>query len=1083
MNLKSLRSVIAIAAIGTSVFAANALTLKEVSPANNSTLDEIATNAILMSFDATPDLVSWDDADKEIFVKGDNGISVRGLLNVYQDWTAGVWPAPTYINITFASPITEKGTYTLNLPAGKICEDGNYDNVNSEINLTWYVGTPAQKLVTPVKVTPEAGTTVEKIGKQDIFVYFEGQYEVPVKNQEVPVTLSDANGKVLENLYLYEAYTPSTNLTHFNMSLKNEITEDGVYTLTWPKGMIEGKDGSTNDEFSFSWTVFNPAANEGFLNFKEIIPACGEVESIPTEIKLYFHQNCDLNWDLDTPFEYKVTDASGATAATITVRGVQGGWGSPIYVPLYSNGIETPGTYTLKIPAGHYTVDGDPTIQNKDLTFTWTIKATQQGGDDNCTHDFEFVSCYPAKDSTYDFNTQGGAYDGVLTNWDGDAVYNPAVKPYIEDANGNRTISTSVMLFQGSLRINFDTNETKLWRTGAYNLVLPAGFAGTAEWKAANYLEGHCNAETVVPFNYIQDPNLDDVNNDFALEVSKFGYYNGSTCLVNFLDKPETVPNIKGSSSGKWVFASNKNDMSMDIYIEVFDVTNGAEDWLWGAGTFRQQVTSVTDVRTINGKNSDGEFEVEFSNTNFTLEFLREHQYEVRVGLYKQYDGIPEAQRICYDTYVARFEGTTKAYEYSTAKIVALSVPEGSIINSVAEGALTITFSEPVNITASDNYTRFQAEGMSAYQSVLSNADRTEWTLVPSASALNGCKGVADYRFQAKDDLGRTVRDDVYYTAGEKNSTYITISNYCFLAGNAVAVSVPEGVVESLYTFKFTAPTASHKNIGFQGMSPSGVRTYGEIKNKNGEVVATLIGEPEDIVLEESGEYTIGVTMHLDKEVTAPGTYTLSIPGAYFMTGTESSSVGNKPMTFTYYILGAPAPAETDHTVATAGVTTETAIDTDVHEIKVTLKSEVQGLASATLQLAAPEGFTTIYGANMDDLMGGDIEPYYVRRANSEDWVDESEVLGYGMNKIDSIEVPADNKPHTWALMYGNNGKVHTDTWTLTATHQNTVGVSFTLVEGEEAAYYTLQGVRVANPGTGVFVKIANGKAVKVIRK
>ena len=38
-------------------------------------------------------------------------------------------------------------------------------------------------------------------------------------------------------------------------------------------------------------------------------------------------------------------------------------------------------------------------------------------------------------------------------------------------------------------------------------------------------------------------------------------------------------------------------------------------------------------------------------------------------------------------------------------------------------------------------------------------------------------------------------------------------------------------------------------------------------------------------------------------------------------------------------------------------------------------------------------------------------------------------------------------------------------------------------VDDSEAVYYNLQGVKVANPERGIFVKVSNGKATKVLVK
>ena len=46
-----------------------------------------------------------------------------------------------------------------------------------------------------------------------------------------------------------------------------------------------------------------------------------------------------------------------------------------------------------------------------------------------------------------------------------------------------------------------------------------------------------------------------------------------------------------------------------------------------------------------------------------------------------------------------------------------------------------------------------------------------------------------------------------------------------------------------------------------------------------------------------------------------------------------------------------------------------------------------------------------------------------------------------------------------------------------------TSGVDSIEVENDgEAVYFNLQGVRVDNPENGIFVRVANGKAVKVVK-
>ena len=43
--------------------------------------------------------------------------------------------------------------------------------------------------------------------------------------------------------------------------------------------------------------------------------------------------------------------------------------------------------------------------------------------------------------------------------------------------------------------------------------------------------------------------------------------------------------------------------------------------------------------------------------------------------------------------------------------------------------------------------------------------------------------------------------------------------------------------------------------------------------------------------------------------------------------------------------------------------------------------------------------------------------------------------------------------------------------------------ISGIVVDGEtEAVYFNLQGIRVANPGNGIYIKVQGGKTTKVIR-
>lgn len=60
----------------------------------------------------------------------------------------------------------------------------------------------------------------------------------------------------------------------------------------------------------------------------------------------------------------------------------------------------------------------------------------------------------------------------------------------------------------------------------------------------------------------------------------------------------------------------------------------------------------------------------------------------------------------------------------------------------------------------------------------------------------------------------------------------------------------------------------------------------------------------------------------------------------------------------------------------------------------------------------------------------------------------------------------------------GNNPTIKT----MTVYYDQATGVESVIAEDGEAVYYNLQGVRVNNPERGIFVKVQNGKAVKVVK-
>lgn len=172
--------------------------------------------------------------------------------------------------------------------------------------------------------------------------------------------------------------------------------------------------------------------------------------------------------------------------------------------------------------------------------------------------------------------------------------------------------------------------------------------------------------------------------------------------------------------------------------------------------------------------------------------------------------------------------------------------------------------------------------------------------------------------------------------------------------------------------------------------------------------------------------------------------------------------------------------------------TTSTDLSRKVRKVRITAENTEAGNAvtSVAFSYTIPEEYGTIYtkevaasAAAQTDLTDA---PKYVRRAAGEapeGWLAESAVLADGYKATTSVSIPRDSKTHAYSVMTGAHEYVNNDTWTLEFTFEGTTGVDSLMADEAEAEYYTLQGVRVLNPGTGIYIRIADGKATKVIRK
>lgn len=135
---------------------------------------------------------------------------------------------------------------------------------------------------------------------------------------------------------------------------------------------------------------------------------------------------------------------------------------------------------------------------------------------------------------------------------------------------------------------------------------------------------------------------------------------------------------------------------------------------------------------------------------------------------------------------------------------------------------------------------------------------------------------------------------------------------------------------------------------------------------------------------------------------------------------------------------------------------------------------------SVTVTLDVPAGFTG-FAIIPEDAYGEEIEGFSTRAI---EWVALSEFKAMGIDPIvgNSFTAKKAAEYMTYFAYPMYKDKVAYENYPITVHFANDVTSGVEAIEAEGVAeYYNLQGVKVANPEKGIFVKVVNGKASKVV--
>ena len=144
---------------------------------------------------------------------------------------------------------------------------------------------------------------------------------------------------------------------------------------------------------------------------------------------------------------------------------------------------------------------------------------------------------------------------------------------------------------------------------------------------------------------------------------------------------------------------------------------------------------------------------------------------------------------------------------------------------------------------------------------------------------------------------------------------------------------------------------------------------------------------------------------------------------------------------------------------------------------------------SVEVSLNLPEVWTTHMAGELFMTGGGDYEfdPLMLRAKADHEWAPAEYIAQMpGFMQTDRVTIPSDGEDYHFQVYLGLDDQVLMSTnyaLQVNVKKDVTLGVEGIDAAEADAVYYTLEGVKVANPVKGVYVKVVNGVASKVVVK
>lgn len=715
--------------------------------------------------------------------------------------------------------------------------------------------------------------------------------------------------------------------TFVYIQLDSEVVDPGRYVMIIPEGVLfngETLEASmaTNVATTLNFVIEESqgdVSEEKVLKIVSTDPEDGATVTSLSVIHLKFDGPVDYGFFETVPV---IKDGKEEVATALVNYDEDDEWAADKAQLNIDPEITAQGTYTITIPAG-LIGNNDQNSKLEECTLTYYIGEGGSGndtpGDDsNVVYDFNPIEVLPENGAVIDDNDGKGlsnlssininfsafpyvkeGFEFVFTNENGETFLSS--KPSSTGEEGETVNYVTNAIFGNMILLGLENIPS-----GKYTLTVPKGMIGDKAWAKSGYTAGSCNEEFTYTWDYtakkvVEIPE-EIIKAPLEIEVLTLTLPTGE--IIDLLDNPA----IEGIPAGTtFNILTNKNEYAQSLRLEIKDNHNGEILWnIWTTPSKEELIPS------IGIKGEDGLFHFEKAGAEI---FYENRTYTLLIAAYENFE-VPESEKIFLQESEIEIKGLAESIKYSEVEIEDVTPEPGSLFDN-DNHSFTVTYSGPVEIvTSGDLMSGYVVAymGIQPFESITSNEDKTEWTFTIPESELVDCLGggiICD--IVANDMEGQRVYPEFYdYNMENGDSGFQQYTFNSFLGLPTVTVSPAAGEVESLYTFEFTCPGADKESIGVQGIDHEGNALEIVLIDTEGNTVATVdrknyveVASNGQVLDENNEDFNVVVTkviMHLDKEVTTPGEYTLVIPATYFMTGTEYLAYGNCPQEITYTV-------------------------------------------------------------------------------------------------------------------------------------------------------------------------------------